>query len=150
MERSDPVGMLAGIPTNASDGLDMSLAEGLPNEAPAYGTDDDDDVDDVDDDGAGGGGMDRLQVPVNKKQWLISPPSSPPVGWVQELEDPPVCNPELVEALMGLDPLAQRELHAASAGRPSITVVLADDTDSAEVGPTGKRLPMTSMPPPYV
>ena len=50
------------------------------------------------------------QVPIAEKQWLISPPPSPPVGWAPIREDPPVYNESLVEALMGLDPRRPREL----------------------------------------
>ncbi|KAJ1675035.1 hypothetical protein EV182_002064 [Spiromyces aspiralis] len=33
--------------------------------------------------------IDYLHVPDLEKQWLISPPGSPVLGWVQEREDPP-------------------------------------------------------------
>ena len=75
-----------------------------------------DDDDDDDDDGDGGGKadrMDRLQVPKLEKQWLVSPPPSPPEGWVPRVEDPPIFNADLVEALQGLDPTVKRELHPA-------------------------------------
>jgi hypothetical protein len=40
-----------------------------------------------------------LALPALEKQWLISPPASPPVGWTQEVEAPPVINYELIERL---------------------------------------------------
>ena len=99
-------------------------------------------------------------VPRLEKQWLISPPPSPPVGWKPILEDPPVVNVELVEALMGLDPRKPRELHAANevtfksgrrASAPAINVVLADsdssDDEEANAPANGKKLNFISMPP---
>lgn len=70
--------------------------------------------------------MDRLNVPALEKQWLISPPPSPPIGWEPVKEDPPVINYNLVEVLMGLDPRACRELHPAAGVAPAISVQLVD------------------------
>eukprot|EP00038_Savillea_parva_P011239 m.196172 g.196172 ORF g.196172 m.196172 type:complete len:279 (+) comp19706_c0_seq1:76-912(+) len=102
------------------------------------------------------GPMDLLQVPTLEKQWLISPPPSPPPGWRPRVEDPPVVNMALVEALQGLDPSQEREIHAASEGLPAITVQLADcsdsDNDDNEDMTTtkdGRKIPMFSMPPPW-
>jgi hypothetical protein len=36
--------------------------------------------------------MDLLDVPVQKRQFLISPPASPPIGWAPSEEDPPVMS----------------------------------------------------------
>lgn len=104
--------------------------------------------------------MDTLAVPKLEKQWLISPPPSPPVGWKPILEDPPVVNVKLVEALMGLDPRKPRELHAANevtfksgrrASAPAINVVLvdSDSSDDEEVNApaNGRKLNFVSMPP---
>ncbi|KAI8583866.1 hypothetical protein K450DRAFT_296646 [Umbelopsis ramanniana AG] len=47
-----------------------------------------------------------LQVPELEKNWLISPPGSPPVGWQQIREDPPnrtVLPHDLSHALMSLN-----------------------------------------------
>ena len=38
--------------------------------------------------------MDTLAVPDLEKQWLISPPPSPPIGWEPKKEDPPIVNQE--------------------------------------------------------
>ena len=71
------------------------------------------DGDDDDDGGSAEDKMDRLQVPRLEKQWLVSPPPSPPEGWVPRVEEPPIFNADLVEALLGLDPTVERELHPA-------------------------------------
>lgn len=45
-----------------------------------------------------------LEPPKNEKTFLISPPASPPVGWEQEFEEPPVVNYELIAAIAKLNP----------------------------------------------
>ncbi|KAI8866256.1 hypothetical protein GQ42DRAFT_165614 [Ramicandelaber brevisporus] len=47
-----------------------------------------------------------LQLPQSERQWLVSPPGSPPAGWVQEREGPPNDTPiaaDLIAALRKLD-----------------------------------------------
>lgn len=51
-----------------------------------------------------------LEPPKNDKGFLISPPSSPPVGWESQLEDPPVVNLDLLVALSKLEPHEPCEL----------------------------------------
>lgn len=41
----------------------------------------------------------NLQVPVMPKLAALSPPASPPVGWVTKPEPPPTVNPHIIEAL---------------------------------------------------
>lgn len=45
-----------------------------------------------------------LRPPEPEKLFLISPPSSPPVGWEQKVEDPPVVDLNLIAALAQLQP----------------------------------------------
>ena len=53
-----------------------------------------------------------LRPPVNEKNFLISPPGSPPVGWEQIREDPPNDTPlanDLMTALRKLEIQAENE-----------------------------------------
>ncbi|KAI0987101.1 hypothetical protein GJ496_008912 [Pomphorhynchus laevis] len=45
----------------------------------------------------------HLVPPDPGRLFLISPPSSPPVGWEQSIEDSPVINQELIDAIAKLD-----------------------------------------------
>ncbi|EDQ89931.1 uncharacterized protein MONBRDRAFT_3061, partial [Monosiga brevicollis MX1] len=53
----------------------------------------------------------HLEVPAPTKQFLISPPASPPIGWEPSHEEPPVVNHALVDALMSLEPNTPHVLH---------------------------------------
>lgn len=46
----------------------------------------------------------HLEAPHSDKLFLISPPCSPPVGWEQEFEEPPIVNLDLLAALSELNP----------------------------------------------
>jgi len=63
-----------------------------------------------------------LQPPPREKQFLISPPSSPPVGWEQPREGNPVVDLELVAALAQLGPGEDHELQPGTSLTPSIVV----------------------------
>jgi len=51
---------------------------------------------------SGNGGF--LHVPPVTRQFLISPPASPPVGWEQPREDRPVVDYDLIAAMAQLLP----------------------------------------------
>ncbi|KAI0823881.1 Calcipressin [Trametes gibbosa] len=58
-----------------------------------------------------------LRPPVNDKNFLISPPGSPPVGWEQIREDPPNSTPlahDLIHALKRLELQAEQERRGSS------------------------------------
>lgn len=70
-----------------------------------------------------------LQPPVSDKNFLISPPGSPPVGWESIREDPPNASPladDLMEALKRLQ-IQQQE-------RKSSLEVLLEPDDVSGVG----------------
>lgn len=63
-----------------------------------------------------------LQPPAPYKQFLISPPASPPLDWEPREEGEPMINHDLLAALANLTPGTSHELHPPSPGQPSIVV----------------------------
>ena len=81
-------------------------------------------------------GSTTLQVPEPDKLFLISPPSTPPVGWRQVREEKPSA-PQIESILEALhlsstDPLVPFQLHAGSANTPSILVHAPDPMEEDE------------------
>lgn len=64
------------------------------------------------------------------KQFLISPPTSPPVGWEQSSEQPPVVNYDLLSAVYSMgQPNETYELHQGCVITPTIVVSTPDCDD---------------------
>ncbi|KAG5679754.1 hypothetical protein PVAND_009294 [Polypedilum vanderplanki] len=84
-----------------------------------------------------------LQPPAPSKQFLISPPSSPPAGWAQAEEcEPFIFNHDLLAALANLNPGEVHEIHAASETQPGImvhTAIVAQDSSSTDESDDGKK-----------
>ncbi|XP_076373785.1 calcipressin-2-like isoform X2 [Tachypleus tridentatus] len=64
----------------------------------------------------------HLQPPTPEKQFLISPPASPPPGWEPVSEAQPAINYDLLSAIADLTPGGVHELHPPSTSHPGIVV----------------------------
>lgn len=90
----------------------------------------------------------NLKPPPQTKQFLISPPASPPVGWEQTRESHPVINYDLLAAVATLDTSQPCQLHKSSEDAPSIVVHLCDEGDEEDgvIDEGSKFRPMKVLP----
>ncbi|XP_066586981.1 protein sarah [Prorops nasuta] len=77
----------------------------------------------------------HLQPPALTKQFLISPPASPPVGWEPKEEGEPLVNHDLLAAIANLSPGGSHELHPGGSGQPGIVVHVCEAVRSARNAP---------------
>lgn len=73
-----------------------------------------------------------LQLPAPYKNFLISPPASPPAGWIPHEEGEPIVNHDLLAALANLMPGESHELHPPSMDQPGIVIHTAKVKDESD------------------
>lgn len=88
----------------------------------------------------------NLQLPPLVKQFLISPPASPPVGWEPREEGEPILNHDLLMALSNLTPGESHELHPPTESQPAIIVHTALNQAAISINPTEEEKSISNIP----
>ncbi|CAF1260997.1 unnamed protein product [Rotaria magnacalcarata] len=79
----------------------------------------------------------HLRPPEPEKLFLISPPPSPPVGWEQKAEDPPVVDLHLIAVIAQLQPNKPHELLSSDLGSKAPAIVIHTCDDNTETNYIG-------------
>lgn len=87
-----------------------------------------------------------LRIPKPTKQFLISPPASPPVGWEPVTESSPCIDVQLIAAIANLVPGKVHEIHPASEFQPGISVEVCEDAHFDSPGPQSCITKTRSIP----
>ena len=87
-----------------------------------------------------------LQPPPLEKQFLISPPCSPPVGWEQPREGQPVVDYDLLAAIAELAPGEDHELQPSTSITPSIVVQLCQEQEDMRARQRTGKITQTRCP----
>ncbi|KAK6102542.1 calcipressin-like protein, putative [Brugia malayi] len=88
-----------------------------------------------------------LKLPPLEKQFLISPPASPPVGWEQSQEMAPVvCNFDLMAKLAALTVDDTFEVYEGDEHKPKIVIHPANE-EGSNFMPAQSMMPKTPRPP---
>lgn len=87
-----------------------------------------------------------LTIPKLTKQFLISPPASPPVGWEPVHEGSPVMDVQLISAIANLVPGKLHEIHQGNESQPGIFVEVCEDPRYAKGGDDMPRDFTTRIP----
>ncbi|XP_071136508.1 calcipressin-2-like [Mytilus galloprovincialis] len=93
-----------------------------------------------------GGNSPHLKLPPLTKQFLISPPASPPLDWEPVHEAEPVINFDLLHAMANLAPGQSHELHPPSDKHPAIVVHICEDSSDPDMNQPPKII-QTRRPP---
>lgn len=92
----------------------------------------------------------HLNVPKLTKQFLISPPASPPEGWEPIIESSPVIDVQLISAIANLVPGSVHEIHPASESHPGIYVEVCEEpqyvSETSAMQQSCSRIPRTMSP----
>ncbi|VDK57275.1 unnamed protein product [Anisakis simplex] len=89
-----------------------------------------------------------LKLPPLEKQFLISPPASPPVGWEQCHEMAPVvCNFDLMARLAAFTIDDNYEVFGGDVDKPKIVIHPAESAEDEAIIPPQASLPHTPRPP---
>lgn len=87
-----------------------------------------------------------LTVPKLTKQFLISPPASPPVGWEPIHEGSPVIDVQLITAIANLVPGKMHEIHSGNESQPRIFVEVCEDPQFANEPEEHSKIYSTRIP----